>query len=185
MNKLILLAIVFGIASAYEWDCDIYNDEDCNPELPGQEGRTKIWFWRWFGALSWLRTFDMFQFFVYFPMAIAWTRMHRGNASHKGAFDFLSSWKWGGIVGWIAAALNITTGVFVMTDNGDKIGWDRTRTNWGDRRRRNTGIGLIVTEIIGQGLYYFFRNGARMYAKDELVSKQPYSESEEIDGAGF
>merc|ERR1712086_1236835 len=169
-NKLILLAIVVGIASAYEWDCDIYNDPDCNPELPGRREHAKIWYWKWFGALSWLRAFDMWHSIVWLPIAIAWTRLNRGNATHKNAFDFLSSWKWGGIVGWISTILNIANGVSVITNNNNM--WNATK-DWEQRHRTQLGVSIIIGEVIGQALYYFFRNGARMYARDELLADQP------------
>ena len=177
LNKTLLLAIVFGIASAYEWDCDIYNDPDCNPELPGRKTHAKLWYWRWFGAMSWLRAFDMWQFFVYMPMAIAWTRLNRGNASRKSAFDFLSSWKWGGIAGWIAAILNIAIGVTTITNNSL---WNETK-KWKQHERIELGVSIIVAEVIGQALYYFFRNGARMYARDELLDNQEFDDYDEVD----
>ena len=180
-NKLILLAIVVGLASAYEWDCDIYNDPECNPDLPGRREHPKIWYWKWFGAISWLRTFDMFNFFVWLPIAISWTRLNRGNATRKYAFDFLSSWKWGGIAGWIGTALNIGAGIQIIMN---KSAWNDTK-NWEEHRRIELGVSIICGEIIGQALYYFFRNGARIYARDELLADQPFDYEEEIDGGSF
>ena len=163
-NKLVMLALVLSVAAAYEWDCDTYNDPDCNPSLPGRRDHPARWFWRWFGAVSWLRAFDLWDFFVYMPMAIAWTRLNRGNQRNYDMFDFLSSWKWGGIAGWISSILNIAVGITMIT-NGDTM-W-RLR-DMSQSMRINYGVSIIVSQIIGQALYYFFRNGARMYARDEL-----------------
>ena len=164
-NKLFMLALVLSIAVAYEWDCDTYSDPDCNPELPGRRMHDKVWYWKWFGAVAWLRAFDMWDFFVYMPIAIAWTRLHRGNTENFNVFDFVSSWRWGGIAGWITSGLNIFVGISLIANLNDDM--------WGVRdlkehERIELGVSIIISQIIGQALYYFFRNGARMYARDEL-----------------
>ena len=163
-NKLVMLALVLSVAVAYEWDCDTFNDPDCNPDLPGRKEHPKQWFWKWFGAVSWLRAFDMWNFWVYMPMAIAWTRVNRGNARNYNIFDFMSSWRWGGIAGWISSILNIAVGITMIT-NGDSM-W--RLQDMRESLRIQLGVSLIINQIIGQALYYFFRNGARMYARDEL-----------------
>ena len=40
-NKLVMLALVLSVVAAYEWDCDTFNDPDCNPDLPGRKEHPK------------------------------------------------------------------------------------------------------------------------------------------------
>ena len=145
-SKLFILALVFSIAVAYEWDCDTYNDPDCYPTLPGRREHPKLWYWRWFGAISWLRAFDLWDFFVYFPMAIAWTRLNRGNSRNRNIFDFMSSWRWGGIAGWITSGMNIAVGISLILD-GDRNMWRlQDLKEW---QRIELGISIIVGQVIG------------------------------------
>ena len=151
-TKLILLAVLFGLAAA------------------NQHGIDHIWEWRWFGAIAWLRTFDMWNFFTWFPVAIAWTRLNRGNAHNNSDYRFLwLAYKWAGIAGWFTVAFNLLTAIGLIAGHWDNENWmgmeDLSQSN-----AISYGVTIIIDQIVGQILYYFFRPGATLAAREIVIA---------------
>ena len=195
-TKLLCLTVLIGLAAA---ECDPWRDRNCNPpEL------THLWEWRWFGALAWLRTFNMWDFFVYFPLAIAWTKLNRGTSYDNSDYRFLwLTYRWAGIAGWVTSALNIITGIALIAGHWDDDNWMGMEDM--DQTQATTyGIAIIIDQIISQILYYFFRPGATIAAKQyveyhggqsvwerdtwkytQFDADYKYLDDENVDGSGF
>ena len=76
--------------------------------------------------------------------------------------------KWVGVAGWLSSFWNIITGIALIKEGGD---WKNT-THWVRDSSRGEQIGMgitiIIENIVGQILYYYFRPGATLAAKQYI-----------------
>merc|ERR1712151_1308386 len=170
-SKLLVLFALISLALAVPSRDPI--EGRCKPFERGCDASdflTHQWEWRWFGALSWLRALDGANFWVYFPMAIAWTTMNRGSTINNNDKRFYwIMFKWVGVAGWLSSFWNIITGIALIRKGGD---WKNTTYLVQDFSRTEEivgGITMIIDQIIGQVLYYFFRPGAVKAAQQYIV----------------
>merc|ERR1712183_329606 len=195
-SKLLVLLAIISVALAVksrdpiEGRCDPYK-RNCD----ASDYLTHQWEWRWFGALSWLRALDGANFWVYFPMAIAWTTMNRGSTIHNNDKRFYwIMFKWVGVAGWLSSFWNVITGIYMIKKGGD---WKKTTHMVRDMNRgEEIGFGttIIIEQIVGQILYYYFRPGAVKAAQQYLDWETPdwkyldgvkITEGDEVDGSNF
>ena len=117
--------------------------------------------WRWMGAILWLRSFQWINSLTYFPTAVIFARLNRGHAEAFPKYMWTITW-WSGVCGVITSAFNMFIGFHaIIKPESYAKGWMDT---WSETSVRNAGISIIVTEIIGASLFFFFRKGSIRYA---------------------